>query len=341
MGRFKQKRVAIIGDIMLDEYIWGTVGRISPEAPVPIVNVVRESRVPGGAGNVALNVAALGATPILFGIVGKDPAGQVLLEECQRRGVQTDGVLQDCRRTTTIKTRIVAHNQQVVRLDREQHQEITPALFESLIAAFERRRNETHAAIVSDYNKGVISSEMLRELSQRCQRASIPFFLDCKTRKFKSRLWVTCLTPNEHELEVMTRVPIHDRASLVRAAEKLFRMLDLQYLLVTRAERGIILFEKNGKAHEVPALAREVFDVTGAGDTVIACFTLAVASGAVIRDALILSSAAAAQVVSRIGTATVSTEEIAQVVGNTRLFARSASVPKEVRRAGFIQELQA
>lgn len=327
VGRFRNQKVAVCGDLMLDEYVWGTVERISPEAPVPIVSVTRESRVPGGAANVAANVAALGGTPFLLGVVGNDKAGQALLEGCQQRAIQVDGVLQSADRLTTIKTRVVAHNQQVVRIDREERIALSTSQVRELGDHCEEKFRAANAVIVSDYNKGVVTPELLSRISQFCRRKSIPLFLDCKQRKFRSGLWLTGLTPNERELEVLSATPIRNLGNLRTASQRLFRLLDLSCILVTRGEQGMVLFEKKGGVQQIPAVAREVFDVTGAGDTVIATFALAYASGVPAREAVVLASAAAAQVVSKAGTATASPEEILQAIRENGLgsFARSAA----------------
>ena len=310
LGRFRRQRVAVFGDLMADQYVWGTVARISPEAPVPVVQVERESLVPGGACNVAANLAALGATAVLFGLVGCDLPGELLLAECRRRGVQTDGVLGDASRPTTVKTRVVAQNQQVVRVDREQGREIAAPHAEKLLAELARAVHSVRAVVVSDYDKGVVTPQTLRAVSRLCRSAGVLLFVDCKHRKVGSAFWLLAVTPNEQELAALSGQSLDGGNGLRAAAERLFRSWKVSQILVTRGPRGMVLFERSGKCHTAPALAREVFDVTGAGDTVIATFALAVASGARPRDAVMLSSMAAAQVVSKVGTATTSPEEI-------------------------------
>ncbi len=331
LARLKRQKIAVVGDLIVDEYIWGTVERISPEAPVPVVNVVRESQVPGGAGNVAANLAALGATPLLCGIVGSDTAGDSLLEKCQRRGIQTGGVLQDASRPTTIKTRVVAHNQQVVRIDREETIPLSTPQVRELTSHWREKLAAAEAVIVSDYNKGVVTSDLLSRISQLCRQKSIPLFLDCKQRKFRSGLWLTALTPNERELGVLAGTSIRNFESLHTASQRLFRLLDLSYILVTRGEQGMVLFERKGGVQQIPAVAREVFDVTGAGDTVIATFALAYASGVSPQEAVVLASAAAAQVVSKTGTATASPEEIVQAICENGLGSFACAAEKEGR----------
>lgn len=314
LRKFRQQRIGVVGDLMLDQYVWGTVARISPEAPVPVVRVDRESHAPGGGANVAANLAALGATTILFGVVGNDPPGELLLAELQQRGIHTDGILQDEGRRTLVKTRIIAHNQQVTRIDREKTEEIAAHQVEDLMERLSRNVADLNGLIISDYTKGTITPDLLRWISRLCRRDGISLFLDCKSRKFNSRLWFTAMTPNEHELEVLSGVPVRDEASIQRASRKLFALAHVALVLVTRGERGMMLFERGGNIHTIPSVAREVFDITGAGDTVIAAFTLAHASGASAGEAAIIGNAAASCVISKIGTATTSSEEIAQAI---------------------------
>lgn len=310
LSAFGRLRVGIIGDLMVDENIWGSVDRISQEAPVPVVKVTGESRTLGGAANVAANVASLGGTVVLLGVLGGDAAGNFLREECARRGISMEGVHTDSRRPTTLKTRLIARHQHVARFDRETSTKIENCLADALLAHVRANTQRLDAVIVSDYDKGVISPGLMNEISKCCRELSVPLFLDCKSRKFSSSTWVTAITPNEHELAALTATVVQDTMSLLEACRRLFEALGTSYVLTTRGEAGMLLCDRSGKAWEVPALAREVYDVTGAGDTVIATLAMAYASGAEALEAVFLASAAAGQVVSKVGTATTTEAEI-------------------------------
>ena len=302
---FKHQRIAVIGDVMLDQYIWGKAERISPEAPVPVVEVLRESVAPGGAGNVAVNIAMLGGNASLYSVCGADEAGRLLLEKCVSSGINVAAVLTDNTRPTTSKTRIVAHDQQITRVDRESKAPVDESISKELIRRLREDIEQLTAVIVSDYDKGSVSSWLLAELSRLSKRVGVALFLDCKSAKFQKGLWLTCITPNEHEISVLSGVHVHDDRSRRLATQKLFQTVDLEYLLVTRSEQGMSLFRKNGTVAHCPAFAREVYDITGAGDTVVASFALAVGAGAGPEDAIVLASAAAAQAVSKLGTSPI------------------------------------
>lgn len=308
--RFNGRRIAIWGDLMLDEFLRGRVLRISPEAPVPIVEVREHTFHLGGAGNVAANVASLSGVAIPFGVVGRDDAGARMRREFHKLHIETKGVMTDPHRPTTLKTRIIAEHQQVVRADRERKESIDAALHARLMKYWLSRVRSFDAVIVSDYEKGLVTRELLEALTPLALRRKIPLCLDPKVSHAPFYRGATLITPNHHEAERLSGITIEDDRSAERAGKKLIRQFEVQALLITRGEHGMTLCESGGGVAHIPTVAREVFDVTGAGDTVISTLALALAAGASMRDAAILANAAAGIVVGKLGTATVSPEEL-------------------------------
>ncbi|MBI4471963.1 MAG: D-glycero-beta-D-manno-heptose-7-phosphate kinase [Acidobacteria bacterium] len=302
------KTIIVVGDVMLDEFIWGKVRRISPEAPVPVVEVVNETYGLGGSGNVAANIHALGGTAIPIGIIGKDAASERLTGLLQKSGIEVSGLIHDDR-PTTLKTRIIAHNQQVVRADRESRKALSPDMNAQLAQHFFQRLPEAHAIIVSDYDKGVANRELLSQILPKAKSAGIPVFLDPKVHHADYYRPVTVITPNQREAELLTGLAIENDGVLEQAGRKLIERFECAYALITRGEEGMSLFSAAGSRH-LPTFAREVFDVTGAGDTVIATLALAHAGGASMEEAAILANHAAGIVVGKVGTATVSRHEL-------------------------------
>ena len=306
----RRTRLIVFGDLILDEFIWGAVDRISPEAPVPVVQVTRESAMPGGAANVAANVAALGGQPFLVGVVGDDPAGRRLRQLLSERGLETQGISVDRSRPTTVKTRIVAHHQQVVRFDREQTTPVDQALGRQALEALAAQLKVARGVIIEDYGKGVVAPTIIRAVIGAARRAKRLITVDPKPAHIASYQGVTALTPNRHEAAQAAGMPIADRESLIAAGRRLMQRLKPEALLITLGEDGMCLFERGGKATQIPTVAREVFDVSGAGDTVIAAFTLFRAAGASFVEAARLANAAAGVVVGKVGTATCSPQEL-------------------------------
>ena len=313
----RRTRVLVVGDVMLDQFIWGNVSRISPEAPVPVVDFVRESFMPGGAANAARNVSALNVATELVGLVGRDePAGQLhrLLSE-QR--VDCSGLLAHDHRPTSIKTRIVAHQQQLVRVDRESRGEADRPTTRRLLARLEQRVASADAVIVCDYGKGVVTQALLDGLKEFCRARGVWLSLDPKPVHALDLTGLSLITPNRKEAfelaqfpdEIRAANPVED-AALLRVAEKLLRELRPALLLITLGDQGMLLCQRDQKPFHIPTVAREVFDVSGAGDTVIATFTLAIAAGASPLEAAIFSNHAAGAVVGKVGTATVAPEEL-------------------------------
>jgi D-beta-D-heptose 7-phosphate kinase/D-beta-D-heptose 1-phosphate adenosyltransferase len=310
LAAFPHQRIAVIGDVMLDCYIRGTVSRISPEAPVPVVEVQQTYYAPGGAANVALNIAHLGGRVLLLGVVGDDEEGRRLRQVFADNSVDTGGLVVDPSRPTTLKTRIIAHHQQIVRVDRESREpigeEVQQRLLEHLRAALE----EIRAVVVSDYAKGLTVPSFLREVIRCVRERGKPVVVDPKGHDYRKYLGCTVVTPNQREAAEVLGEPIHGEAGLRRAAEYLLRLVESEAVLITRGEEGMSLFEEDGTVTHVPAVAREVYDVTGAGDTVVSVLTLALAVGAPLVDSAHLANCAAGVVVGKLGTATVSPEEL-------------------------------
>ena len=309
--QFDNRRILIVGDIMLDRYLWGTVSRISPEAPVPVVEVSREEHLLGGAANVASNIAALGGQPMLAGVVGKDTFASTLTAELTTRGFTADGVFVDRSRPTTVKTRIIAHNQQVVRADREKTDEISKRLNNKLMDYLSKTLDNVSAVIISDYGKGVINKTLLEKVISDCNKKKIFVAVDPKESHFFDYLHVSTITPNHHEAGFVVGKKITDDATLEEVGWQILDRLKARSLLITLGEKGMAMFENGISDHnrrsltKIPALARKVYDVTGAGDTVISVITMAVASGATLKEAAFIANVAAGEVVAEVGTAQV------------------------------------
>ena len=307
--QFSDQPILVVGDLMLDRYVWGRVERISPEAPVPVVEVVKETVHLGGAANVAYNLAVLKARPLLVGVVGRDEAGDRLVEELHRQEISSEGIVRDKGRSTTIKTRIIAHNQQVCRTDREDKTPLSQETVDQMKSAYQPLLEQAKGIIISDYAKGACSEALVVDLIQETRQAKKFLAVDPKAGDFSVYRGASIVTPNKKEAVRASGVEIVDEASFIQAGEKLLEVTASDYLLITRGEEGMTLFD--GKEHShIPTVAREVFDVSGAGDTVIASLTLAVAAGASIRDAAILANHAAGVAVGKLGTAAATGEEI-------------------------------
>ena len=313
IGRFKKARVLVIGDLIMDHFIWGKVRRISPEAPVPVVEVSEETVILGGAANVAANVRSLGGRSSVSGVVGKDSDGRELVRMLAESAVATDGIIQDPGRPTTIKTRIIANAQQVVRFDRENKEPLTLPVSDKLTTYLKKAVRNSDLVVISDYAKGLISEELVWVATELASTYKKPVLVDPKVEHFEYYTDVTLVTPNDREASIASGIEITDESTLRRAGEVLIGSLGCKALLITRGERGMSLFEETGETH-IPTVAKEVFDVSGAGDTVIAVMALSLASGADFKEAAVLSNLAAGVVVAKMGTATVSPEEFSAVV---------------------------
>ncbi|WP_337290233.1 D-glycero-beta-D-manno-heptose-7-phosphate kinase [Candidatus Methylomirabilis sp.] len=310
LARFPKKQLLVLGDIMVDEYIWGSVSRLSPEAPVPVVEVKAESFRLGGAGNVAANIRSLGGRVILVGVVGNDLPGERLIHQIEAAGIKSDGVVVDRARPTTIKTRVVAGSQQIVRFDRESMSDLSKEAADQVLELATKRLADADAVLISDYAKGVISRRIARQILSLARRSQKIIVVDPKVHHFPLYKGATVITPNHHEALAFARLPAWGQQDLLAVAgRELLRKLEVKAILVTRGEEGMSLFE-DGRVTHIPAVAKEVYDVTGAGDTVLAALALAMASGASLREAAVIANHAAGAVVGRAGTATISREEL-------------------------------
>ncbi len=311
------RRILVVGDVMLDQFLWGRVARISPEAPVPVVDFERESFMPGGAANVARNLSALGVATELFGVIGKDHAGHQLKSLLAEEKVAGNGLIQAPDRHTTIKTRIVAHQQQVVRVDRETRGDLNSSATRRLLAAFADRLPGADGVIVGDYGKGVVTQSVLDDLKRLCHARGVWLSVDPKPVHHLNLTGLSLITPNRKEAFELSELadetrdpdPLRD-INLVRTAGRLLNELSPALLLITLGESGMLLCRRSEKPIHIPTVAQEVFDVSGAGDTVIASFTIAIAAGASPLEAAIFSNHAAGVVVGKIGTATVTPDEL-------------------------------
>ncbi|MGH7232858.1 MAG: D-glycero-beta-D-manno-heptose-7-phosphate kinase [Nitrospiraceae bacterium] len=314
IDRFPHASVLVVGDLILDHYIWGKVSRISPEAPVPVVHVESESLLLGGAANVYNNILALGGRADICGVVGADEGGRRLLKELGVRRHGRGGVVIDADRPTTRKTRVLAHNQQVVRFDIERRTELKTPLQRRLVRYVESRVREISCLVVSDYAKGVVTASLMAELVRLTSLRRIPIIVDPKVEHFAYYKGVTVVTPNHLEAGQAAGVHGDDDRSISHAGETIRQRLGCQSVLVTRGEKGISLFESDGTSFHIPTMARQVYDVTGAGDTVIGTLALALATGASVREAAVLANQAAGIVVGMVGTATVSAKQLAEAI---------------------------
>ncbi len=310
-------RVLVVGDAMLDQFIQGSVARISPEAPVPVLDFENETFMPGGAANVARNLTALQVPTDLLGTVGRDPAARQLKTLLRDYHIGCAGLLVDGARSTSVKTRIVAHKQQVVRIDRETRDGINTSLTRRLLASVESVIQNTAAVIVGDYGKGVVTQPLLDELKRICRRHGVWLSLDPKPVHHLDLSGLSLITPNRKEAFELADLPDETRqsnpladANLMRVAERLLTQLRPAMLLITLGELGMLLCRHGQEPFHIPTVAQEVFDVSGAGDTVIATFTLAIAAGASPIEAAVIANHAAGIVVGKTGTATVAPEEL-------------------------------
>jgi rfaE bifunctional protein kinase chain/domain len=327
INKFNKARILVMGDLILDEFIWGDVERISPEAPVPVVWAKKRTFVPGGAANVANNIRSLDSAVSILGIVGKDKNSDTLLSELKKRKIDTRGVFSESKRHTTVKTRIIAGHQQVVRVDWENTEAISQELNQKVLGYVRKNISDFDAIIIEDYGKGLINQQLLKETILLARAHKKIINVDPKEDHFQYYNGVTCITPNRKELEnAIKNLKIKDTSNKLKlndyrlltdkdldlAARQILKYLNLDSLLVTLSEHGMRLFEKDGRVTHIPTMAQEVFDVSGAGDTVIATFTLGLCCGAKKLQAAHLANFAAGIVVGKVGTAVTNRKELSE-----------------------------
>ncbi len=305
----ERPKILVIGDLILDEYLWGGVTRISPEAPVPILETKSENLSLGGAANVANNLAALGCDVYLIGAIGQDEKGDCLLTLIQEKGIHTEGIFRFVHRPTTSKMRIIAHNQQILRIDKEDNRPITEETENKIIQFTNHILPEMAGVICSDYQKGVLTEKVVRNLMHRAQNAKKMVIVDPKSADFSLYKGATVLTPNQNEVERSVPIKINSGEDLERAAEYLLSLTKGEALLITRGKDGMTLYSNKERPIDIPTVAKEVFDVTGAGDTVVSVFGMALFVGFDFRDAAWLSNMAGSIVVGKVGTAVVTLNE--------------------------------
>lgn len=315
LTRFERMRVAVVGDLMLDRFLYGAVERISPEAPVPVVDVERELFLLGGAANVVHNLRTLGASVELLGVVGRDPFAQTVREELQRLGLSADGLLEVEDRPTALKTRVIANHQQIVRFDWEKRGALPAETLAGLLEILEGKLPALDAVIVSDYGKGLVCPAVMTPLLSAARRSGVLVCVDPKPQNGSCYLGVDAITPNTKEAEAMSGVAARTDEEATAAARALLGRCQARAVLLTRGERGMTLVERGGDVTHIPTHAREVFDVTGAGDTAISAFTLAWAAGSDFKLAAYIANVAAGIVVGKLGTATVGQEELRRTLG--------------------------
>lgn len=316
IAKFSQASVLVVGDLILDHYIWGKVSRISPEAPVPVVHVSSESLKLGGAANVYNNIVSLGGRADLCGIVGADEGGRQLLKELGTTRHGRGGIVIDPDRPTTRKTRVIAHNQQIVRYDVEGRADISALHQRRIIRYVESRLRDVSCLVVSDYAKGVVTATLMAELTRLAASRRIPIIVDPKVEHFSYYKGVTVITPNHLEAAQAAGVHGDSDEAVDQAGDILRQRLGCECVLITRGEKGMSLFESNGAHWHIPTVARQVYDVTGAGDTAIGTLALAMATGAPIRDGAVLANHAAGIVVGMVGTATVTAQQLTEALAH-------------------------
>jgi rfaE bifunctional protein kinase chain/domain len=299
--RFAGRKIAVVGDLMLDRYFWGSVGRISPEAPVPVVEVESESTRLGGAANVANNIASLGGIPVMIGVIGNDAAGQTLKKLIEDLGFPSSGVVTDASRLTTVKTRVIAHNQHVVRIDHEEKADIGDKVQQTLLATLEHQLDSIDGIILEDYNKGVLVKSLITRIIEAAKIKRKIITVDPKFNHFFDYHGVTVFKPNRKETEEALGTRLNSDLSIERAGKELLNRLNAENVLLTLGEKGMTLFERNGAMTNVPTAARQVADVSGAGDTVISTLTISLASGADIRESATLANVAGGIVCGEVG----------------------------------------
>lgn len=311
---FKQVKALVIGDLMIDEYLWGRVDSISPEAPVPVVCVERENQTLGGAGNVINNLVAMGAKVSAVGTAGTGKAGQMVFKNLETMGIETDGIVSESDRPTTRKTRVIASNQQVLRIDKEIKRDINSTTLERLVNIIKAKMPGVDVIILSDYDKGLVTRELVRQTVRLAKAHNILTLADPKALDFSKYEQVSILTPNKKEAGIAAHMDIQSEEDLFAAGRKIMDTVKLDRLLITCGKDGMVLFEKGHAPYTIASKARQVFDVSGAGDTVISLLGLGLATGATFKESAGIANTAAGIVVGKVGTATASIDELRQAL---------------------------
>ena len=310
--KFRAQRVIVLGDLMLDRYITGDVERISPEAPVPVLKVAEEIETPGGAANVAQNIRALGSRVTLIGVTGRDPEGKRLRQTLRETGIGTGGMVTDASVNTTVKTRLMSSNQQIARVDYETRAPISPIAEKAIMAKLEKaiKGGKSDALIISDYAKGALTDNVLSHAIQLSKKTGILTVVDPKGDDFRKYRGADAITPNKRETETASGIEITDNRTLASAARKVLKLTHTGCVLITRGRDGITYLSKSGKPVTVQSVAKEVYDVTGAGDTVVSTFTLAFAASGALKESVQIANAAAGISVGRLGASQVTAKEL-------------------------------
>ncbi len=301
LSNARTKRIAIVGDVMIDRYVWGNVNRISPEAPVPVVEVESESSRLGGAANVANNITSFGAKAFLVGVVGNDLSGKEFRTTLEQQNASSEGIISDPSRLTTVKTRVIAHQQHIVRIDSEEKKDVDGSIQQKIFSVLEKNINSIDGIIIEDYNKGVVVKDLIRAIIDLARRTNTVITIDPKFNNFFEYKNVTVFKPNKKETEEALGKKIQTEDDILSAGTMLLEKLQAENILLTRGEKGMSLFEKNGTITHIPTNARHVADVSGAGDTVIATLTIMLAAGASIREAATLANYAGGIVCGEVG----------------------------------------
>jgi D-beta-D-heptose 7-phosphate kinase/D-beta-D-heptose 1-phosphate adenosyltransferase len=311
---FSQTKILVLGDLILDHYIWGTVNRVSPEAPVPVVHVNSESYRMGGAANVYHNIVTLGGQVELCGVIGQDSYGKQILKEVRNVSRHASGIFIDKSRPTIKKTRVIAHNQQIVRFDVEQRDQVSKSIERKIMRHVVSRLPNLSCIVISDYAKGLITEELMQHIQKRANQYGVPIIVDPKVEHMPYYGGVTVITPNYLEAKQGAGFLSTQSIPIKQIGRALQKRLQCQAVVVTRGEEGMSIFEHNGCSWTIPAVARQVYDVTGAGDTVVSTLALALSAKASIADAAVLANQAAGIVVGMVGTATVTRSQLQHVL---------------------------
>ncbi len=313
-NNFKNKNIGIIGDLMLDRYLWGNISRISPEAPVPIVEINNESNRLGGAANVANNIKSLGGIAQILGVIGDDEDGKILYKILKNTGFEIEGVVFDRTRPTTVKTRVIAHKQHVVRVDKEDRRDISDEIEEKILDNLRNKIKNLHAVIIEDYNKGLITKSLIYGIIEICNKNGVIVNVDPKYNNFFEFKNVTVFKPNRKETEDALGIKLADEESYKQATERISELLNANAVIITRGEEGMSIRIKHDEFYTIPTTARKVADVSGAGDTVISTLTIAMAAGANIHEAAIMANTAGGIVCGEVGIVPIDKNELYEVL---------------------------